>query len=136
MRPTTANIWAAATLRSIVVDLLRRKRRRNSRISHPHPAEAAGLEALPDGVPGPAEPCEWQQELQRERERLQQVLTLATETQRRAWELRYRQQLSFAQIASQLRVPVGHVAAWIHRLRLRMRIGRLISGFPDSDLTS
>lgn len=105
--------WMISIMRNQAIDRMRHDDRRPQCVD------------LDDAVPGPADdmdgPLE-QTERQHQQARLQQRLNGLPEQQRDAIGLAYFQDLSHAEVAEKMGLPLGTVKTWIRRGLLEMRV--------------
>ena len=87
-----------------------------------HLARRKGKQFQPLSVA--SEPSSDQTDQLRKAQTLEEEVTLAMsslpENQRRVFELFHRDQLNYAEIAAEMRCPVGTVKTWVHRARLKL----------------
>jgi RNA polymerase sigma-70 factor (ECF subfamily) len=113
--------WLTGIARHVALDLLRARKRQKDRTAVARPAGDDGstpdlLERIADVGPTPFERLA---DAER-RDAITRALAALPEGQRRALTLFHMEGLQYQEIAAQLGVPLGTVATWVMRARVRM----------------
>ncbi len=113
---TSPATWVGRILHNTAVSLLRRRgvlRRRN-------PSTPDQIPEVVDAALNPADAIEEAEELARGRALLHEQLAALTPVQRLAWRLRHQENMEYRDISEALRVKVGTLATWFHRVRTNL----------------
>ncbi len=110
--------WVWSITRNCAVSTLR-KRGHTVSLFAPDAQDAA--DRLSAACPEPPRLAEVREELSLARDRIAQTLRKAGPLDRRIWDLRMEQGMSYADIATELDMPLGSVATRVHRLRKSCR---------------
>jgi RNA polymerase sigma factor (sigma-70 family) len=114
--------WLTGIARHVALDTLRARKRQKDRTAHPPHAGADDgstpdlLDRVPDVGPTPFDRLA---DAER-REAIGRALAALPEGQRRALTLFHMEGLQYQEIAARLGVPLGTVATWVMRARVRL----------------
>jgi RNA polymerase sigma-70 factor (ECF subfamily) len=111
----TAGGWLWVITRNCAVTLLRRRTVRRATSLLPEDGRPGC--AVPAVECDPAMLAERREEVRAARRRLERALATVDRKVRRAWELRFVHGKPYAEIARELRQPLGTIATWIFRLK-------------------
>jgi RNA polymerase sigma factor (sigma-70 family) len=116
----TADAWLGTLVHNAAVSILRRRGRWQT---FPSMSTGEGPRADPfaSGRDDPAAAVAREDDRRAAHERIARVLAAAPPPQRKAWELRYIREKTYAEISDELGVPFGTVATWLHRLKRTAR---------------